>query len=86
MQLKSKYGCLTITTAHTTETTVKRTKPRHRIACNGVCLCAEIAEKSYLKRFSDIEKALVILIEIVQGGSYGLEGGSILDLRGTVPS
>lgn len=28
------------------------------------------------------KKALVILIEIVQGGNYGLEGGAILDLRG----
>ncbi len=28
------------------------------------------------------KKALVILIGIVHGGSYGLEGGAILDLRG----
>lgn len=31
-------GCLTITTAHTAETTVKRTKPRRRIACSRVRL------------------------------------------------
>ena len=47
---------LTITTAHTAETTIKHTKPRRRIAYSGVRLCAWTAEKPYFKRFSGIEK------------------------------
>ena len=35
---------------------IKRTKPRRRIACSGVRLCAETTEKPNFKRFSGIEK------------------------------
>ena len=47
---------LTLTLAKVTTKTVKRTKPRRRIACSGVRLCAETSEKPYFKRFSGIEK------------------------------
>ncbi len=47
---------LTLTLAKVTTKTVKRTKPRRRIACSGVHLCAETAEKPDSKRFSGIEK------------------------------
>ena len=40
----------------TFEIPIKRTKPRRRIACSGVRLCAETSEKPYFKRFSGIEK------------------------------
>ena len=50
------FGCLTITTAHNTETTVKRTKPRRRIAPQRGSLMCKTAEKPYFKRFSGIEK------------------------------
>ena len=49
-------GFLTITTAQKATIPIKRTKPRRRIACSGVRLCAEIAQKPYFKRFSGIEK------------------------------
>ena len=49
-------GCLTITTEQKAAIRIKSTKPRRRIACSGVCLCAEIAEKPDFKRFSGIEK------------------------------
>ena len=45
-----------ITTAQKVWTTIKRTKPRHRIACSGVYTCAETTEKPNFKRFSGIEK------------------------------
>ena len=48
-------GFLTITTAQKATILLKRTKPRRRIACSGVHLCAEIAENPYFKRFSGIE-------------------------------
>ena len=35
---------------------IKRTKPRRRIACRGVHLCAETTEKPNFKRFLGIEK------------------------------
>ena len=47
---------LTLTLAKVTTKTVKRTKPRRRIACSGVRLCAETSEKPYFKRFSGVEK------------------------------
>ena len=47
---------LTLTLAKVTTKTVKRTKPRRRIACSGVRLCAETSEKPCFKRFSGIEK------------------------------
>jgi hypothetical protein len=47
---------LTLTLAKVTTKTVKRTKPRRRIACSGVRLCAETSEKPDSKRFSDTEK------------------------------
>ena len=50
-------GFLTITTAQKATILLKHTKPRRRIACSGVRLCAETAEKPYFKRFSGIEKA-----------------------------
>ena len=49
-------GFLTITTAQKATILLKRTKPRRGIACSGVHLCAETAEKPYFKRFSGIEK------------------------------
>ena len=36
--------------------TIKRTKPRRRIACSGVRLCTKIAEMPDFKRFSGVEK------------------------------
>ena len=47
---------LTITTAQKATILLKHTKPRRRIACSGVRLCAETVEKPYFKRFSGIEK------------------------------
>ena len=49
-------GFLTITTAQKATILLKRTKPRRGIACSGVHLCAETAEKPYFMRFSGIEK------------------------------
>ena len=43
-------------TVHKASIHIKRTKPRRRIACSGVRLCAKIAEMPYFKRFSGIEK------------------------------
>ena len=44
-------------TVHEASIHIKRTKPRRRIACSGVHLCAETAENPDSKRFSGIEKA-----------------------------
>ena len=35
---------------------LKRTKPRRRIACSGVRLCAETAKKPYIKWFLENKK------------------------------
>ena len=63
-RLLSELGCLTITPYNSTITvegkatiTVKRMPPAAELLCSGVCLCAEIGEKPYSKRFSGIEKA-----------------------------
>ena len=56
MVVQRLLGCLTITAEQKATIPIKRTKPRRRIACSGVCLCAETAEKPYSKRFSGIEK------------------------------
>ena len=56
MVVQRLLGCLTITAEQKATIPIKRTKPRRRIACSGVHLCAETAEKPYFKRFSDIEK------------------------------
>ena len=49
-------GCLTITAEQNASIRAKSTKPRRRIACSGVHLCAETVEKPYFKRFSGVEK------------------------------
>ena len=49
-------GCLTITAEQNASIRAKSTKPRRRIACSGVRLCAETSEKPYFKRFSGVEK------------------------------
>ena len=47
---------LTLTAAQTAAAPTKHRTPRRRIACSGVHLCAETAEKPDSKRFSDTEK------------------------------
>ena len=84
--IQQLLGCLTITAEQNASIRAKSTKPRRRIACSGVHLCAETGEKTYIKRFWGIEKVhrnsikitvdlwqrTVIMIETRQGGATSI--------------